>query len=159
MPVALALAGAVALWLPAFRFRIDAATCGSWPALAAGAGYALAYAVAVALLAAAWLGALRRDWSLGRALALGALVHAVAMVAPPFASNDPLFYAAIGRSMARFHASAEASAALASSAVEARGAGAEAPTAPSERMSIRQPVSRAASRAFCPSLPMASDSW
>ena len=106
MPVALALAGAVALWLPAFRFRIDAATCGSWPALAAGAGYALAYAVAVALLAAAWLGALRRDWSLGRALALGALVHAVAMVAPPFASNDPLFYAAIGRSMARFHASA-----------------------------------------------------
>jgi hypothetical protein len=26
-------------------------------------------------------------------------------------------------------------------------------------MSIRQPVSRAASRAFCPSLPMASDSW
>jgi hypothetical protein len=30
--------------------------------------------------------------------------------------------------------------------------------APSERMSIRQPVSRAASRAFCPSLPMASES-
>jgi hypothetical protein len=29
----------------------------------------------------------------------------------------------------------------------------------SERMSIRQPVSRAASRAFCPSRPMASDSW
>ena len=26
-------------------------------------------------------------------------------------------------------------------------------------MSIRQPVSRAASRAFCPSLPIASDSW
>jgi hypothetical protein len=26
-------------------------------------------------------------------------------------------------------------------------------------MSIRQPVSRAASRAFCPSLPMASDNW
>ncbi len=29
----------------------------------------------------------------------------------------------------------------------------------SERMSMRQPVSRAASRAFCPSLPMANDSW
>ena len=27
------------------------------------------------------------------------------MVAPPFASNDPLFYAAIGRAMAKFHAS------------------------------------------------------
>src|SRR5512135_3038683 len=97
--VALALAGAVALWLPAFRFRIDAATCGAWPALAAGAGYALAYAASVALLSAAWLRALAagspaRDWSLGRALALGALVHLVAMVAPPFASNDPLFYAA-----------------------------------------------------------------
>src|SRR5919112_2690848 len=31
--------------------------------------------------------------------------------------------------------------------------------ASSERMSMRQPVSRAASRAFCPSLPIASDSW
>jgi hypothetical protein len=29
----------------------------------------------------------------------------------------------------------------------------------SDRMSIRQPVRRAASRAFCPSLPMARDSW
>jgi hypothetical protein len=29
----------------------------------------------------------------------------------------------------------------------------------SGRMSIRQPVRRAASRAFCPSLPIASDSW
>src|SRR5512135_644130 len=103
--VALALAGAVALWLPAFRFRIDAATCGAWPALGAGAGYALAYAVAVALLSAAWLRALAADWSLRRTLALGALVHLVAMVAPPFASNDPLFYAAIGHAMAHFHAS------------------------------------------------------
>ncbi len=32
-------------------------------------------------------------------------------------------------------------------------------SATSERMSIRQPVSRAARRAFCPSLPMARDSW
>jgi hypothetical protein len=31
--------------------------------------------------------------------------------------------------------------------------------ASSERMSMRHPVSRAASRAFWPSLPMASDSW
>jgi hypothetical protein len=31
--------------------------------------------------------------------------------------------------------------------------------ASSDRMSMRQPVSRAASRAFCPSFPMASDSW
>lgn len=106
MPVvALALAGAVTLWLPAFRYRIDAATCASWPALGAGAGYALAYALAVALLAAAWLRALVSEWSLIKVLGVGALVHAVAMVAPPFASNDPLFYAAIGHSMARFGAS------------------------------------------------------
>ena len=31
--------------------------------------------------------------------------------------------------------------------------------AASERMSMRQPVSRAASRAFWPSLPIASESW
>jgi hypothetical protein len=29
----------------------------------------------------------------------------------------------------------------------------------SDLMSMRQPVSLAASRAFCPSLPIASDSW
>ena len=103
--LALALAGAVTLWLPAFRFRIDATACASWPALPAGALYGLAYAVAVALLTAGWLRALRAEWTLGRALAVGALVNAVAMVAPPFASNDPLFYAALGRSMARFGAS------------------------------------------------------
>jgi hypothetical protein len=61
--------------------------------------------IAVALLAAAWLRALVSEWSLIKVLAVGAIVHAVAMVAPPFASNDPLFYAAIGRAMARFGAS------------------------------------------------------
>ena len=42
-----------------------------------------------------------------------------------------------------------------------RAPGASAPVAAYEsgRMSIRQPVSRAASRAFCPSLPMARLSW
>jgi hypothetical protein len=102
----LALAGAVLLWVPAFRFRIDAATCPTWPTPTAGALYALAYVAAVALLTAGWLRALGRDWSLRRALAAGALVHALAIVAPPFASNDSLFYAAIGHSMATRHASA-----------------------------------------------------
>ena len=103
--VALALVGAALLWLPAFRFRIDVASCASWPPLGAGAGYAVAYVLGVALLSLAWLRALTVEWTLGRALALGTLVHLVAMVAPPFASNDPLFYAAIGRAMARYHAS------------------------------------------------------
>jgi hypothetical protein len=38
-------------------------------------------------------------------------------------------------------------------------ADASAASAVSGRMSMRQPVSRAARRAFWPSLPMASDSW
>jgi hypothetical protein len=42
--------------------------------------------------------------------------------------------------------------------VDAASAG-PAASAASDRMSMRQPVSRAASRAFCPSFPMASDSW
>lgn len=107
LAVALALAGAVTLWLPAFRYRIDAATCATWPPpFGIGAAYALVYVLGVALLAAGWLRAIRCDWSLKRALALGALVHLVALVAPPFASDDPLFYAAVGHAMAKFHATA-----------------------------------------------------
>jgi hypothetical protein len=101
---ALALAGAVTLWLPAFRFRIDAVACAAWPPLDRGALYALVYVAAVALLATAWLLMLRRPLSLSRLLLLGAVVHAVAIVAPPFASNDALYYAAIGRAQAQFHA-------------------------------------------------------
>ena len=44
-------------------------------------------------------------------------------------------------------------------AAAAPGAPAAVTRSTSGRMSIRQPVSRAASRAFWPSLPMASDSW
>jgi hypothetical protein len=39
------------------------------------------------------------------------------------------------------------------------GASGAAVACDSDLMSMRQPVSRAASRAFCPSLPIASDSW
>jgi hypothetical protein len=96
----LAIAGALLLWLPAFHFRIDSVTCASWPGPLAGALFGAAYLAAVALLTAAWLRAERAGWSLRRVLVLGAIVHAVALVAPPFASNDPLFYAAIGRALA-----------------------------------------------------------
>jgi hypothetical protein len=41
----------------------------------------------------------------------------------------------------------------------AEGSGLAPLSSVSAWMSIRQPVSRAARRAFCPSLPMASDSW
>jgi hypothetical protein len=96
-----ALAGSVLLWLPAFAFRVDAATCAAWPPPWKGTLCAFAYLAAVALFAYAWLRAQSADWPLGRVLGYGALVHAVAMVAPPFASNDPLFYAAIGRVLAK----------------------------------------------------------
>ena len=102
----LALAGTLLLWLPAQRFRIDAATCATWPAPLAGAGYAVAYLAAIALLGWAWQRAQTAGWSARRALALGAIVHLVALGAPPFASNDPLFYAAIGHAEARYHARA-----------------------------------------------------
>ncbi len=103
---ALALAGTLLLWLPAQRFRIDAATCATWPSPLAGAFYAAAYLAAIALLAWAWQRAQAAGWSFRRALALGAIVHVVALGAPPFASNDPLFYAAIGHAEARYHARA-----------------------------------------------------
>ena len=56
------------------------------------------------------------------------------------------------------HAGADRRAQAGSSAGAAAGAG-TASRVTSGRMSIRQPVSRAARRAFWPSLPMASDSW
>ncbi len=37
--------------------------------------------------------------------------------------------------------------------------GTDSPATTSGRMSMRQPVRRAARRAFCPSLPIASESW
>ncbi len=60
------------------------------------------------------------------------------------------------------HAGADRRAQAGSSAGAGAGVDAGAGTASrvtSGRMSIRQPVSRAARRAFWPSLPMASDSW
>ena len=149
MPVALALAGAIMLWLPAFRFRIDSVTVRQLAVarrrrrlcarLRCGGGAACRRRGCARM---------RSDWSLGRALGFGALVHAVAMVAPPFASNDPLFYAAIGRSMARFGAGggdaavvgAAAGRSLPGDAAPTAGAAAPAPTA---RSSIS---SRASSR-------------
>ena len=105
---ALALAGAVTLWLPAFRYRVDAIGCDAWTSASGGLLYSAIYVVAVALLSAGWLRAQRSELSLSRVLVLGAIVNLVAMVAPPFASKDPLYYAAIGRSMAQFHGAAQA---------------------------------------------------
>jgi hypothetical protein len=104
----LALAGTLLLWWPARRFRIDIAVCPTWPAPLAGVLYGATILAAIALLAWAWqraqTAAAAAGWSLRRTLVLGALVHLVALGAPPFASNDPLFYAAVGHAEARYHA-------------------------------------------------------
>ena len=64
----------------------------------------------------------------------------------------------LGGRLGRRPPAAGASAAAASGAAGATGAAAASAAATSLRMSIRQPVSRAASRAFWPSRPMASES-
>jgi hypothetical protein len=105
---ALSTAGTLGLWWPAARWRIDVATAngvaGAAP-VAVDWARAAVYLVALGLLAAGWRAATRAPMPLGRVLALGAIVHLVALVIPPFLSFDPLCYAAIGRAMARFHAS------------------------------------------------------
>lgn len=110
----LSLLGAALLAVPALRYRLDTVTCAGRPAPLAGVAYGAVYLVAVALLSLAWLACVRRlaadpagDGAIGKVLAQGALVHAVALCGPPFLSQDPLFYAAIGRVVGTFHRGAD----------------------------------------------------
>ncbi|HZS35517.1 MAG TPA: hypothetical protein VFF06_01755 [Polyangia bacterium] len=107
MAFALSFAGAALLSVPAQRFRIDRAgdDCSAWPAISESAAYAAVYLVALALLTLGWRRAIKLEWPLGRVLAVGFAVHAVAMLAPPFLSLDTLCYSAVGRAMAAFHQS------------------------------------------------------
>lgn len=97
------LLGALLLSVPGLRYRIDVTSCAvAWPPLGLRSAFVAAYAVALLLLTVAWLGILRRTQqpggpSLRRVLVYGALINAAALVSPPFLSDDPLFYAAIGR--------------------------------------------------------------
>jgi hypothetical protein len=99
----LSFLGAALLLVPAARFRIDVAPPSS-PSLGAFAAAAV-FLVAVALLALGWRAVVRARPTLGQALGWGALVHATALLSPPFLSVDPLGYAAMGRAMSRFGAS------------------------------------------------------
>lgn len=99
------LVGAALLSLPAAYYRIDQVSCRSWPPPHVNEALAGVYLSAVLLLAVCW-----RGWGWARpqlrtALAAGTLVHAVALLAPPFLSLDPLFYAATGHAMAKYHGS------------------------------------------------------
>ena len=99
------LLGAALLSLPGSFYRIDRVACANWPPSITNSALATVYVAAVALLAICWRGFWLARPSLRSALAAGALVHAVALLAVPFLSTDPLFYAALGRAMAKYHAS------------------------------------------------------
>lgn len=102
--LAASAAGGALLSLPASYWRIDGAS-GLGHGRAASVACAAAYALALALLAYGWRQATASRLGLGVALASGAIVNGVAVLAPPFLSLDPLCYAAIGRAIARFHQS------------------------------------------------------
>lgn len=104
---ALSLLGAALLGLPARRYRVDRLLCESWPPPAENVLHGALYLLALALLTAGWLGLARRPWrSLRQVLLLAVPAHALLLIGPPFLSQDPVFYAALGRSMATFHADA-----------------------------------------------------
>lgn len=100
------LGGAGLLALVAARYRVDVTRCELWPTLLPSLKWALVYTLALALVGAGWLGIARRAAepdgpTTTRVLLLGLVVHAVAMVGPPFLSDDVLFYAALGRGLAK----------------------------------------------------------
>ena len=96
-------AGAALLSVPARHFRVDVVASHGF---VEDLPYSAVYGLALALLVAGWRLATRRPPSLRATMLAGLAVQLVALVAPPFLSLDSLCYAAIGRAMAHFHASA-----------------------------------------------------
>src|SRR4051812_31364189 len=107
--LACSLLGAALLQVPAHTYGVDRVlllSCASWPS---AADSALAFGgslLALALLTWGWLGLARPaegpPLRTAQVLLYGALVHAVAALNLPFLSNDPVYYSAIGKAMARF---------------------------------------------------------
>ena len=105
--------GALLLGVPGFRYRIDAVNCAGWPAFGPRVLYAAAYLLALLMLTVAWLKLLGRAQrpdgpSRRRIFTYAAVINGAALLSPPFLSDDPLFYAAIGRVLAGFGGSAYA---------------------------------------------------
>lgn len=104
--LACSLVGVALLAVPAAAFRIDRVSCGNWPSRGSALPADLAYFAALALLTVGWHKAAKTSTlGLGRAFALGLVVNVAAILVPPFLSQDPLFYGAIGRALAAFHQS------------------------------------------------------
>lgn len=112
------LAGIALLLWTSGHFRIDEVRCWSWPSVQIGVLFSVVFSVGLALLSYGYLSILSlyggllgprpltaESQTLPRlpgfagVLLLGTLLHALAMLAPPFLSDDPLAYAAIGRAM------------------------------------------------------------
>lgn len=107
--IAPSLLGGVLLSYLGGRYRIDLVRCPQWPPFAWNICAAALYLVALSLWTTTWLlvqrqcqgGASPRMHSV---LWAGALVHVVASLGPPSLSDDPLFYAALGRAGAEYGA-------------------------------------------------------
>ncbi len=91
------------LWPVAQRFRIDTVRCDGWPAPPLRLLLCGLFLLAVLGLFFAWQRLLRlaEHGQLGikKALAIFGLWHSAMLLCPPFLSDDPLFYLAIGRVM------------------------------------------------------------
>lgn len=95
------------------HYRIDQVRCSSWPALSTGLLSAPIYLLGLGLLTLGWLGLVqllsspatpaRSTPSTLRLLGVGLLMQLLGLLTPPFLSDDPLAYAAIGRAMAVYH--------------------------------------------------------
>jgi hypothetical protein len=102
--VVLALLGAALLFPAAQRLRIDLEPC--IPMMSAARWlYMGSFALAVLFLSVAWAGLAGlfpgvRPLRLSQVLGLLLAVHGMALLSPPFLSDDPLAYAAVGHAMA-----------------------------------------------------------
>ena len=104
--LAAGIVGAGLISLPAQHYRVELTSCANWPAPLLSWGLSAVYLLAVGLLTLCWLGWWTAAPRFRTALGAGIVVHAVVLLAPPYLSLDPLFYAAIGRALAKFHGSA-----------------------------------------------------
>lgn len=110
VPLSLSLSGATLLSLVGGRYRIDALRCSSWPSLQTNLWAAALFLLAVSLLSVGWLRLLRlcqreAGPSARQIVCAGMVLYFVAGMGPPALSDDPLFYAALGRAQAEYQAS------------------------------------------------------
>lgn len=99
--IALGLLGVILLIPVAQHFRIDLVRCESWPPVSARIILCALYLLCVGLLFVSWqlLLKLAQEDALSprRALGICVLFHGALLLSPPFLSDDPLFYLAIGK--------------------------------------------------------------